>query len=172
MIEDTENHQHYYDSQEDGFWFCKCGDKKKFTPPLDSLDEEFDRLTSPVVEYDRERPLHEELGVPTGREKKTIRLLAPSPKVRAFMHFVHDRAYEAGKEQGIRNVGKWYKLPVYTDFNGSCNVCGGLPVKIRGRNPKEPERKICPTCAQETVEGIFESCNNRDACESISSKDT
>ncbi len=41
------------------------------------------------------------------------------------------------------------------DLTG-CNVCGGKTVWIRGRYPKEPKRKVCPTCLQERLETIHE----------------
>src|SRR3990167_159238 len=78
----------------------------------------------------------------------------------------HERGLlEEGKEIGISNVGRWYDLPEYKDFNSACSVCGGKPVTIRGKYPKTPKRKICPTCTREVLEGIYESCNNRTASE-------
>lgn len=69
-------------------------------------------------------------------------------------------------EQGIRNVGKWYKLPDELLWEaGQCGVCGctsGI-IKVRGRHPREPERKVCGQCAREVLESIIEGCNNRDA---------
>ncbi len=35
-----------------------------------------------------------------------------------------------------------------------CNICGGRLVEIRGRYPKDPKRKVCPTCLQERLEQI------------------
>lgn len=37
----------------------------------------------------------------------------------------------------------------------SCNICGGLMVEIRGRYPKDERRMVCPTCATEKLESIF-----------------
>ena len=35
-----------------------------------------------------------------------------------------------------------------------CNLCGGQLVEIRGRDPRDPKRKVCPTCLQERLEQI------------------
>lgn len=37
-----------------------------------------------------------------------------------------------------------------------CGVCGSKMVWIRGKYPKTPKRKICPTCAWERLEQINE----------------
>lgn len=37
-----------------------------------------------------------------------------------------------------------------------CNVCGSKMVEIRGKYPKDPPRKICPTCAYERLERIHD----------------
>lgn len=40
--------------------------------------------------------------------------------------------------------------------NDCCGVCGGKMVYIRGKYPKTPKRKICPTCTYERLEQINE----------------
>jgi len=37
-----------------------------------------------------------------------------------------------------------------------CQQCSGRLILIRGRFPKEPKRKVCPTCAIERLEHINE----------------
>lgn len=36
----------------------------------------------------------------------------------------------------------------------SCAICGSARVLIRGRFPRDPERKVCPTCVTERLEQI------------------
>lgn len=42
------------------------------------------------------------------------------------------------------------------DKADTCGICGDLLVEIRGRHPKEPKRKVCPTCTHERMEQINE----------------
>jgi len=82
---------------------------------------------------------------------------------------------EGEKEKVYRNVGSWYKVPIRKGSKpmevkglgisegGGCEVCGGSLVMIRGKHPKEPDRKVCPTCAVEIIESILDNCNNRQA---------
>lgn len=37
-----------------------------------------------------------------------------------------------------------------------CKVCGSKLVMIRGKIPHQPDREICPTCAQERLEDLLE----------------
>lgn len=87
-----------------------------------------------------------------------------------------DVAREEGKEQGYKNVGRWYKLPEYKEMtatknidgsgglvNCGCSTCGGRPVTIRAAHPGLPDREICPTCTREVLESILNNCNNRAA---------
>ncbi|MGW8177583.1 MAG: hypothetical protein ACWGQW_02140 [bacterium] len=39
--------------------------------------------------------------------------------------------------------------------NKSCNICGGILVKIRGRYPHTDRREICPTCVIEQLEDML-----------------
>ena len=77
------------------------------------------------------------------------------------MSEANDLLVEQGIRQGIRQVGEWYTLPVYEEYAGACNSCGGKPVEIRGKSPGEPDRKICPTCTREILERIYSGCNSR-----------
>jgi hypothetical protein len=38
----------------------------------------------------------------------------------------------------------------------SCGICGGAMVEIRGRYPKQENRKVCPTCLAERMDQIRE----------------
>ena len=73
------------------------------------------------------------------------------------------QAISEAREETFKNVGSWYNLPKYKNFNGGCSVCGSKPVKIRGKYPHEPKRLICPTCTREVLESILDGCNNRQA---------
>lgn len=37
-----------------------------------------------------------------------------------------------------------------------CAICGGKIVEIRGRYPKQENRKVCPTCLAERMDQIRE----------------
>jgi hypothetical protein len=88
--------------------------------------------------------------------------------------------YQEGREEGIRQVGKWIKFPyrkgmvsvtvkgLGTSKGGGCEVCGGKLVYIRGQYPEMKKRKVCPTCATEIIESLNSNCNNRDAAELLS----
>ena len=39
----------------------------------------------------------------------------------------------------------------------TCKFCGSAKVSIRGKYPNEPDRVICPTCAQERLELVLEA---------------
>jgi hypothetical protein len=36
----------------------------------------------------------------------------------------------------------------------TCNICGGQQVMIRGKNPGDNDREVCPTCLQERMDDI------------------
>jgi len=38
----------------------------------------------------------------------------------------------------------------------SCGICGGVMVSIRGKDPGEPRRPVCPTCLAERMDTIRE----------------
>ena len=40
-----------------------------------------------------------------------------------------------------------------------CGICGGTMVEIRGRYPKQENRKVCPTCLAERMDQIREVSN-------------
>lgn len=53
----------------------------------------------------------------------------------------------------------WFKLPIKLPLEGhigpiSCDECGGVLWRVRGRHPDEPRRAICPTCAIEILETL------------------
>lgn len=88
----------------------------------------------------------------------------------------YSEGYQRGLQDGIRQVGKWIKLPYRRGMkisknidgtgglvNAGCEVCGGKLVYIRSQYPKGKRRKVCPTCATETLESLYSNCNNRDA---------
>ncbi len=41
-----------------------------------------------------------------------------------------------------------------------CGICGSQLIKIRGRHPREPWRKVCATCLQERFERIHEETSS------------
>ncbi len=85
-------------------------------------------------------------------------------------------AHAVGREEAFKNVGSWYKAPIRKGMtmtknidgtgglvDAGCEVCGGKLVMVRGRHPGEENRQTCPTCALDIIEGILDSCNNRQA---------
>ena len=58
------------------------------------------------------------------------------------------------KEEFENVIEGWLKYES-TELNGSCGACGGKLIEIRGRYPKEPKRKVCPTCLMEIREGAI-----------------
>ena len=46
------------------------------------------------------------------------------------------------------------KTNLWPEKPETCPVCAGDLAMIRGRYPKEPNRKVCPTCLQETFDQI------------------
>jgi hypothetical protein len=111
-----------------------------------------------------------------------------NPEDAWYQNMVKDLAtlIQESNEEVYKNVGSWYKVPIRqgmkSDYvgglgkfkGGGCEVCGSKLVKIRGRNPQEKPRKVCPNCAVEIIEGILDKCNNRQAYTEIylSSKET
>ena len=81
--------------------------------------------------------------------------------IRNLLSRREEEVREEAKEEVYKNIGGWYNLPEYKDFNGGCSVCGGKSVEIRGGCPHTPKRTICPTCTREVLEDILDSCNNR-----------
>ena len=63
---------------------------------------------------------------------------------------------KSGKEL-IDNLRSLIELSAYKDFHGACNKCAGSPVKIRGKHPGDPDRDVCPTCAREILEHIYDN---------------
>ena len=53
-----------------------------------------------------------------------------------------------------------YELKIFHD---DCGTCGSKLAEIRGKYPKEPKRKVCPTCLMEKIEYALE-CNTQ-SCE-------
>lgn len=108
----------------------------------------------------------------TTEEQATDRLMGI---IQALITTHEQQARREGVEETFKNVGSWYKVPIREgmkaesvkglgDFKGGgCEVCGGTLVEIRGRHPKESNRKVCPTCAVEIIESILDNCNNRQA---------
>ena len=45
-------------------------------------------------------------------------------------------------------------------INLGCNTCGGPIVEIRGKNPGDKRRRVCPTCLMERLEMINEISAN------------
>jgi len=46
-----------------------------------------------------------------------------------------------------------------SELKGSCGICGGSMVEIRGRYPREIKRIVCPTCLAERMDNIRELCD-------------
>ena len=49
------------------------------------------------------------------------------------------------------DVRYYVESPIAEDSTG-CTCCGSKMIMIRGKYPKQPKRKVCPTCAVEKLE--------------------
>lgn len=70
------------------------------------------------------------------------------------------------KEKFKKVIEGWLKYEL-KEFNGSCGVCGGKLVEIRGKYPREPERKVCPTCLMEIRENVISNFGSEGSKEEI-----
>ena len=79
-------------------------------------------------------------------------------------------------EEAVREIVRLrHFLPILDGGRGDlrgCNVCGGGTVLIRGRYPKTPKRRVCPTCLQERLETIHEMTSKDYGCAKQVSGDT
>lgn len=77
------------------------------------------------------------------------------------------KAFEMGANNRDEQIRSWHELPI-KDWkkNGTgpigCDKCGGALYKVRAKHPYPPEkalegRLICPTCAIEILEGIYDN---------------
>lgn len=65
------------------------------------------------------------------------------------------------KEEREKVLG-WLEYEL-KEFNGSCDICGGKLAEIRGRYPKMPRRKVCPTCLMEIRESVISNLSGSSA---------
>lgn len=95
--------------------------------------------------------------------------------VREFISTSLTQAYQAGRDEEREMIVSWLKFP-YRDGmppmeikglgkseGGGCEVCGGELVMIRGKHPHTPDRKVCPTCATEIIEGLHDNLTQTSA---------
>lgn len=84
-----------------------------------------------------------------------------------FLGEVYETGFQQGADNRDEQVRSWYTLPIKDwKLNGTgpigCDKCGGALYKVRAKHPYPPEkalegRLICPTCAIEILEGIYDN---------------
>ena len=83
---------------------CLCDLKKE--EPME-WEEEFDKLVSTKIEYERDT-YHGELGIPTGHEKKTIEIMAKHPSIKSFIKNLHqssiDKAVREDRDRIVKEI--------------------------------------------------------------------
>jgi hypothetical protein len=96
---------------------------------------------------------------------------APAPETVPAETEIHARVFEYdGAFRCLTCRAQWGALPGRPTEPPtcipSCAACGGALAEIRGRYPREPRRKVCPTCVVEKLEDMVQQFNVQTAQES------
>lgn len=99
----------------------------------------------------------------------------PTGEINPEMHSVIGilaRIRDALHDMGITMPKCRPPLEVGQDVNaGTCDVCGGHRIIIRGRHPHQDNRVVCATCAVEKLEDIVSQLNCEAGTERIDALD-